>query len=114
MHSAVSGALVVKKKIIKDHKAAKQQFPVYFMSEVLTGSKKYYSEMEKIYYAIIMSARKLWHYFEARTIKVLTNDPLNDIFGNRDTPKESANGQWSYQNISSTLKTKHNKVTNLS
>jgi hypothetical protein len=54
------------------------------MSEVLTGSKKYYSEMEKICYVVIMSARKLQHYFEAHTIKVLTNQPLNDIFGNRD------------------------------
>jgi hypothetical protein len=53
--------------------------------EVLTGSKKFYYEIEKICYAIIMSARKLRHYFEAHTIKVLTNQPLNDIFGNRDS-----------------------------
>jgi hypothetical protein len=58
---------------------------VYFVSQALTGSKKYYSEMEKICYAFIMSARKLRHYFEAHTIKVLTNQPLNDIFGNRDS-----------------------------
>jgi hypothetical protein len=58
---------------------------VYFMSEVLTGSKRFYSEMEKICYAVIMSARKLQHYFEAHTIKVLTKQPLNDIFGNRDS-----------------------------
>jgi hypothetical protein len=32
-----------------------------------------------------MSSRKLWHYFEAHTIKVLTNQPLNDIFSNRDS-----------------------------
>jgi hypothetical protein len=63
----------------------KQQFPVYFVSEVLTGSKMYYSEMEKICYAVVMSARKLRHYFEAHTIKVLINQPLNDIFGNRDS-----------------------------
>jgi hypothetical protein len=31
-----------------------------------------------------MSASKLRHYFEAHTIKVLTNQSLNDIFGNRD------------------------------
>jgi ribonuclease HI len=52
--------------------------------EVLIGSKKYYSEMEKICYAVTISARKLRHYFEAHIIKVLTNQPLNDIFGNRD------------------------------
>jgi hypothetical protein len=77
--------LVVEKKIIKDHKAVKQQLPIDFMLEVLTGLKKYYSEMEKIYYAIIMSTKKLQHYFEAHRIKVLTNQSLNDIFGNRDS-----------------------------
>jgi hypothetical protein len=41
--------------------------------------------MEKIYYAVVMSARKLHHYFKAHTIKVLTNQPLRDIFGNRDS-----------------------------
>jgi hypothetical protein len=35
------------------------QVPIYFVSKALTGSKKYYSEMEKICYAIVMSARKL-------------------------------------------------------
>jgi hypothetical protein len=76
--------LVIEKEITKDGKTAKQQFPMYFVSEVLTGSKNYYSEMEKICYAIVMSASKLRHYFEAHTIKVLTNQPLNDIFDNRD------------------------------
>jgi hypothetical protein len=32
-----------------------------------------------------MSARKLRHYFEAHTIRVLTDQPLHDIFGNRDS-----------------------------
>jgi hypothetical protein len=31
-----------------------------------------------------MSARKFHHYFEAHRVRVLTNQPLNDIFGNRD------------------------------
>jgi hypothetical protein len=41
--------------------------------------------MENICYAVTMSARKLRHYFEAHTIKVLTNQPLNDNFGNKDS-----------------------------
>jgi hypothetical protein len=41
--------------------------------------------MEKICYTLVMSARKLHHYFEAHTIKVLTNHPLNDIFDNIDS-----------------------------
>jgi hypothetical protein len=68
-------------------KTAKQQFLVYFVLEVLTGSKKFYSEVEKICYAVIMRAQKLWHYFKAHTIKVLTNQPLNDFFGNRDSSR---------------------------
>jgi hypothetical protein len=84
-HLAVSGALVVDKEVTKNGKIVKQQFLVYFVSETLTGSKRYYSEMEKIYYAVIMRARMFHHYFKAQTIKVLTNQPLNDIFGNRDS-----------------------------
>jgi hypothetical protein len=79
--------LVVEKEIMKDDKAVKQQFLVYFMSEVLTGCKKYYSKMKKICYAVIMSTRKLRYYFEVHTIKVLTNQPLNAIFGNRDSSR---------------------------
>jgi hypothetical protein len=63
----------------------KQQFPMYFILEVLMGSKRYYFEIEKICYAVAMSARKLRHYFEAHTICMLTNKMLNDIFGNSDS-----------------------------
>jgi hypothetical protein len=41
--------------------------------------------MDKICYAVIMSVRKLRHYFEAHTIILLTNQSLNDIFDNRDS-----------------------------
>jgi hypothetical protein len=36
---------------------------------------------------VIMSARKLWHYFEAHTIRIPTSQPLNNIFENRDSSK---------------------------
>jgi hypothetical protein len=82
-HSTISGALVVEKEMVHKDKIVKQQFPVYFISEVLTGSKKFYSEMAKICYVVIMSARKLRYYFGAHTVKVLTNQPLGNIFSNR-------------------------------
>ena len=44
-----------------EHK--KIQVPVYFVSEALSGSKIYYSEIEKIAYAVLTAARKLKHYF---------------------------------------------------
>jgi hypothetical protein len=44
MHTVVSGALVVEKEAAQGARAvAKHQHPVYFISEVLAGSKKYYS-----------------------------------------------------------------------
>jgi hypothetical protein len=55
-HSAVSGALVDKKEIKKNDKTVKQYFPVYIVSEVLTGSKKFYSKMVKFCYVVIMSS----------------------------------------------------------
>jgi hypothetical protein len=61
-----------------------KQVPIYFVSEAVASSKKYYSEMEKICYIIVMSARKLRHYFEAHRVRVLTNQPLNNIFDNQD------------------------------
>jgi hypothetical protein len=85
LHIAVSRALVQENEVIKNEKSMKQPFLIYFVFEVLTVSKIYYLEMKKICYAIVMSARKLHHYFDAHTISVLTNQPLNDIFGNRDS-----------------------------
>jgi hypothetical protein len=42
-----------------------------------------------------MSARKLWHYFEAHRIRVLMNQLLNDIFGNRDSSGRI--GKWAME-----------------
>jgi hypothetical protein len=57
---------------------------VYFASEALSGSKLFYSELEKIEYVVIMAARKLRHYFEGHRIRVITNQLLNDLFTNKE------------------------------
>ena len=79
-YSAVSAALVLE----KEDEGKKQQLPVYFVSEALAGSKLLYSKLEKIVYAVVMSARKLQHYFEAHKIIVVTDQPLHDLFSNRE------------------------------
>jgi hypothetical protein len=61
-----------------------KQIPVYFASEALSGSKIFYSELEKIAYAVIIAARKLRHYFEGHRIRVITNQSLTDLFANRE------------------------------
>jgi hypothetical protein len=68
----------------KEEEGKLKHIPVYFTSEALSGSKILYSELEKIAYAVIMAARKLRHYFEDRKIRVITNQPLSDLFANRE------------------------------
>jgi hypothetical protein len=83
-HTAVSGAILQEREVCKEGRKLSQQVSIYFISEALADSKKYYSKIEKICYAIVMSARKLHHYFKAHRVRVLTNQPLNTIFKNRD------------------------------
>jgi hypothetical protein len=68
----------------KEEEGKLKQIPVYFASEAFSSSKIFYSELEKIAYAVIMAARKLRHYFEGHRIRVITNQPLNDLFVNRE------------------------------
>jgi hypothetical protein len=58
-HVAISAALEQEKQ----DGQAKKQVPVYFISEVLSPSKKNYTELEKVLYAVLMASRKLQHYF---------------------------------------------------
>jgi hypothetical protein len=91
----VSGALVQERETFKENKKLSHQVPTYFVYEALIGSKKYYSEMEMICYAIVMSARKFCHYFEAHRVRVLTNQPLNNIFSNHDSSRRI--GKWAME-----------------
>jgi hypothetical protein len=54
MHATISGALVQEREISKEGRKLSHQVPIYFVSEALTGSKKYYSEIKKICYGIVM------------------------------------------------------------
>jgi hypothetical protein len=48
---------------------------VYFVSEVLSLSKKNYTELEKVLYVVLMASRKLRHYFQAYHIIVPSSQP---------------------------------------
>ena len=40
--------------------------------------------MQKLLYVILITSRKLRHYFQAHNIKVVSSFPLDDILRNRD------------------------------
>jgi hypothetical protein len=88
LHSAVSAALVQEKL----EGQTKKQVPVYFVSEVLSLSKKNYTELEKVLYALLMASRKLQHYFQAYHIIVPSSQPLKDIMRNREATGRV--GKW--------------------
>jgi hypothetical protein len=54
------------------------------IQEAFSGSKIFYSELEKIVYAVVMAARKLRHYVEGHITRVITNQPLNNLFANKE------------------------------
>jgi hypothetical protein len=87
-HAAVSAALVQEKQEGK----AKKQVVVYFISEVLSPSKKNYTELEKVLYAVLMASRKLRHYFQTYHIIVPSSQPFKDIMRNREATGRV--GKW--------------------
>jgi hypothetical protein len=60
------------------------QHPVYFISEVLGPSKKKYPQVQKLLYAVLMTARKLRHYFDDHKVIVVTGFPIGDILHNKE------------------------------
>jgi hypothetical protein len=90
-HSAASVALVHEKL----YGQVKKQAPVYFVSEVLSLSKKNYTELENVLYAVLMASRKLRHYFQAYHIIIPSSQPLKDIMRNREATGRI--GKWAVE-----------------
>ncbi|XP_077226262.1 uncharacterized protein LOC143859434 [Tasmannia lanceolata] len=62
-----------------------QQKPVYYVSKVLHDAEIRSQRVEKLAYALVTAARKLRPYFQAHTIKVLTDQPLRQVLHKPDT-----------------------------
>ena len=51
--------------------------------------------MKKIVYAVLISSRKLKHYFQAYKITVPSSQPLGDIFSNKEASERM--GKWAIE-----------------
>ena len=78
----ISTAIVIERE--EEGRVYKVQCPVYYISEVLSESKIWYPHVQKILYALLITSRKLRHYFESHKITVVIDFPLGDILHNRD------------------------------
>jgi dsDNA-binding SOS-regulon protein len=85
----VSTAIIVEQQ--EDSHAYPVQRPVYFVSEVLLESKARYQLVQKLLYAVLITSRKLRHYFQEYSISVVTDYPLDDILQNPDATRRISN-----------------------
>jgi hypothetical protein len=67
------------------------QKPVYFVSKSLHVTEERYPQIEKLAFTFVMALRKLRPYFQAHTIRVLTEYPLKKVMQKLDLSGRLAN-----------------------
>jgi hypothetical protein len=80
--NVVSTILVAERE--EEGQAYPVQRPMYYVSEVLVDAKTRYTQPQKLLYALLITSRKLRHYFQAHKIVVPSSFPLGEIIRNRD------------------------------
>jgi hypothetical protein len=66
----------------------KIQYPVYFVSKVLSDSKTQYFHIIKLTYALLIMSHKLSHYFQVYQIEVHTSSTLGKILNNKEATEK--------------------------
>jgi ribonuclease HI len=95
----VSATIVVERR--EEGHALLIQRPVYFISEVLSETKIRYPQIQKLLYAVILTRRKLRHYFESHPVTVVSSFPLGEIIQCREASGRIA--KWAVELMGETL-----------
>jgi hypothetical protein len=95
----VSAAVVVERR--EEGHALLIQRLVYFIGEVLSKTKIRYPQIQKLLYAVVLTRRKLRHYFESHPVTVVSSFPLGEIIQCREASGRIA--KWAVELMGETL-----------
>jgi ribonuclease HI len=95
----VSAAIVVERR--EEGHALLVQRPVYFIGEVLSETKIRYPQIQKLLYAVILTRRKLRHYFKSHPVTVVSSFPLGEIMQCQEASGRIA--KWAVELMGETL-----------
>jgi hypothetical protein len=95
----VSATIVVERR--EEGHALPVQRPVYFISEVLSETMIRYPQIQKLLYAVILTRRKLRHYFESHPVTVVSSFHLGEIIQCREASSRIA--KWAVEIMGETI-----------
>ena len=75
-NTAISSALIREERNV--------QKPVYYTNQAFQGAESNYLRMEKIAFALLVASRKLYPYFQAHPIVIMTNQPIRKTMSKID------------------------------